>query len=72
MTKEEFEEALKELIKKQTETYSAYLDAKRAVINCKKTYAYDIAKHFEDKIGKKLSFIIKTTSVKKLVQSRAF
>lgn len=54
MTKDEFKETLKELAKKQVEAYSAYLKAKRDVIECKKTYAYEIVKHFEDKIGKKV------------------
>lgn len=54
MAKDEFKETLKELTKKQVEAYSAYLNAKRAVENCKKAYAYEIAKHFEDKIGKKV------------------
>lgn len=54
MTKDEFQETLKELTKKQVEAYSAYLNAKRAVIKLKKEYCYEIAKQFESKINKKV------------------
>lgn len=72
MTKEEFEEILKELTKKQVETYSAYLNAKRAVINCKKAYSYDIAKHFEDKIGKKVVVHYENLSGKETISKPGF